>query len=50
MECLKLYLFIRNEVGKRNFYVGTDSISKAVAQVIKKYWDMAGFITIERID
>ena len=50
LEVLKLCLFIRDEVGKKNRHVSPGSINSTVADIIKKYWDMAGFETKDRIN
>ena len=36
---LKLCLFLRDEVGKKNQHVNPGSINSTVADIIKKYWD-----------
>ena len=50
MEVLKLCLFLRDEAGRTNQWVKVEDIYKSVAQVVKKYWDRAGFITKSRLD
>ena len=50
LEVLKLCLFIKDVVGKKNSHVNPGSINSTVADIIKKYWDMAGFETRDRIN
>ena len=50
LEVLKLCLFIKDVVGKKNSHVNPGSINYTVADIIKKYWDMAGFETRDRIN
>ena len=50
MESLKLYLFLRDEVGKNNGNVSNSELTRNVAEVVKNYWAMAGFPTKNRID
>ena len=39
LEVLKLCLFLRDEVGKKNQHVNPGSINSTVADIIKKYGD-----------
>ena len=50
IEVLKLCVFLRDEVGKKNRHVNPGSINSTVAEITKKYWDMAGFETKNRIN
>ena len=50
LEVLKLCLFIKDVVGKKNSHVNPGSINSTVADIIKKYWDMAGFKTKDQIN
>ena len=44
METLKLFLFFKDEIGKKNGNIKSSEISKDVTKVIAKYWNMAGFM------
>ena len=46
MEVLKLCLFFRDECGKTNGWVNAGEIYVRVAEVVGKYWKMAGFSII----
>ena len=42
MEVIKLWYFLRVEVGKKNQWVKSGVINSVVAQVVEKYWAHAG--------
>ena len=45
-QVLKLYYFLREQVGKTNQHVSTLDLCKKVASFVESYWKMAGFKTL----
>ena len=45
-QVLKLYYFIREQLGKKNGRVSQEEIANKVAIMVTKYWDMAGYKTV----
>ena len=50
METLKLFLFFKDEIGKKNGHIKSSEISKDVTKVIAKYWNMAGFMMKTKVE
>ena len=45
-QVLKLYYFMREQLGKKNGRVSQEEIANKVAIMVTKYWDMAGYKTV----
>ena len=45
-QVVKLFFFLKEQVGLRNSKVSQDDIAKRVSKYIGKYWTMAGFMTM----
>ena len=45
-QVVKLFFFMKEQVGLRNSKVSQDDIAKGVSKYIGKYWTMAGFMTM----
>ena len=46
LQVLKLYLFLRDEAGKKNRTVSQGEITSKVVKIVKYYWNLAGFETV----
>ena len=42
-QILKLYFFIREQLGKKNSKVSQDVIANKVCNLVAQYWNMAGY-------
>ena len=45
-QILKLYFFIREQLGKKNNKVSQDVIANKVCNLVAQYWNMAGYKTV----
>ena len=45
-QILKLYFFIREQLGKKNTKVSQDVIANKVCNLVAQYWNMAGYKTV----